>query len=453
MESDPGAPEPTGEEPRPRSREAAGGDWDAEDDGPFFAWLPPEDRLWRHPSEPAAVGSRTGPGRGGEVGSRDGLPDRWSALPRAVIHSTWAIALLAGLIGAGAATGVGVATGLWPHDTTVVRSMTPSTSTVSFADAGAEPIDWTAVDDSVAASVVSISVQGAAGPQVGSGVVFQAPVDHTAYVVTDSSLFSRDQVAGYLGPIQVSFLSGETDKGRLLGTDALSGLAILRIDGVGSAVAANLGTVADIHEASQVMAMGSRAIPSLATGVSTGSVSGEDRSVDLANGADLDGLVALATPSLSSNAAGGPVLDQFGQVVGVTLNLDPVNSSDQQFTFAVPADVVSRVAAEIIDGIPLTHPWLGVIDADDVPSVMAHQLGLAGGVQAGTVVPRSPASVAGLQSTDVITSLGGRPVTSTGALVAQVSTTAPGTVVPMTYVHDGRTMQAKVKMGEEPADE
>jgi S1-C subfamily serine protease len=457
VESDPGAPEPAGEEPRPGSPEPAGGDWESEDEGPFFAWLPPEDRLWRHPSEPAPAGAPASPGDAGDGGgaqSHHRLSGRWSGLPRAIAHSTWAVALLAGLIGAGAATGVGAATGLWPHDTTVVQATAPSTSTVSsYADVGAEPINWTAVDDSVAASVVSITVQGAAGPQVGSGVVFQAPVDHTAYVVTANSLFARDQAAGYLGSIQVSFISGETDKARPIGFDALSGLAILKIDGVGSAVAANLGTVADIYEASQVMAMGSRAIPSLATGVSTGSVSGEDRTVDLANGADLDGLIALAIPPLSSTAAGGPVLDQFGQVVGITLNLNPINSADQQFTFAVPADVVSRVAAELIDGIPLTHPWLGVIDADDVPSVMARQLGLAGGVQVGTVLPHTPASAAGMQSNDIITSLGGRPVTSIGALVAQVSTTAPGTIVPITYVHQGRSVQTKVKMGEEPPDE
>jgi S1-C subfamily serine protease len=446
VESDTGASDPAGDEPRPGGPEPTGGDF--EEEGPFFAWLPPEDRLWRHPSERGGGG----PGGPGPTTTQPAPPSRWAGA-RPLLNTTWVIALLAGLIGAGAATGIGVATGLWPHDTTVVRSAIPSTSEVSLADVGPAPTNWTAIDDSIAASVVSITVQGAAGPQVGSGLVIQAPIDHTAYVVANRSLFARDQAAGYLGAIDVAFLSGETDRAHLLGTDPLSGLAVLKISGAMSAVAANLGTVADIHEASQVMTLGSRAIPSLATGVTTGSVSGEDRTVALADGTDIDGLVALASSPLSATAAGGPVLNQFGEVVAVTLGLDPANSSDQQFTFAVPADVVSRVAAQIIDGIPLTHPWLGVIDAGDVPSVMAHQLGLAGGVQAGTVLARSPASAAGLQSTDIITSLDSKPVTSTGALMAQMTTCLPGTVVPITYVHAGHPVQAKVRVGDEPEDE
>ena len=69
---------------------------DLEDDGPVFAWLPPDDRLWRHPSE-----LQTSPPRG---------PGRGSGL-REIEHRIWAVALLAGTVGALLASGVGVATG------------------------------------------------------------------------------------------------------------------------------------------------------------------------------------------------------------------------------------------------------------------------------------------------------------------------------------------------------
>ncbi|HMC40894.1 MAG TPA: S1C family serine protease, partial [Acidimicrobiales bacterium] len=288
MDPDQGAPDPLegGDSPA---------DW-AEEDGPFYAWLPPEDRLWRHPSERTAARPERAPSR------------RWTGvLPRGAIRSTWAFAVLAGLVGAGAATGLGMATGVW-RDTTVVRSVEPSTSVVSLADIGPAPVNWTAIDDSVSDSVVTIAVNGAAGPEVGSGMVILVSGAGDAYVVADRSLFARAEAAGYLGPIEVTFLSGSSVRARLLGTDVLSGLALVEISGpdAAAAVPANLGTVATLHQADQVMAVGSRTAPS----VSTGSVSGEDRTVALTDGSDVDGLIAVAMPQLSSTGAGGPLLDQ-----------------------------------------------------------------------------------------------------------------------------------------------
>ena len=444
MDPDRGWTDPSGgEDPPEGGTGPSGADW-GDEEGPFYAWLPPEDRLWRHPSERLQAD-----GGGLSVSHRDSR--RWvTALPRGAVRSTWAVAIIAGLIGATTATGVGLFTGLWPHDTTVIKSQLSSTSAVSLAAVGPEPTNWPAIDDSVAASVVTISVNGGAGPEMGSGVVWLEPAQGAVYVVTDRSLFARGLAAGYIGETTVTFLSGASAAARLVGDDPLSGLAVVRIEGpaASSAVPATIGTVANLGYASQVLAVGSRAVPSL----STGSVSGEDRTVELTDGTDLDGLLAMTMPSLSPSASGGPVLDQYGQVVGITLNLAPADSADEPLTFAVPIDAVSRLATQIIDRTPLTHPWLGITNADDVPSLMAHQLGLSGGVQAGVVSASGPAGRAGMQSNDIITSLNGQAITSTGQLVAQMSDCVPGTRVAMTYVHGGRTIETMVRMGQEPTD-
>lgn len=422
---------PPPDEQEPDGSDARPDEFWTEDEGPFFAWLPPEDRLWMHPSEAA--------------GRTDRPPARTRRLA-ALAGSTWAVATVAGLIGAAAATGVGVASGLWPHDTTIVRPAVDSTSEVSMADIGAEPTDWTSIVDSVDPSVVGVTADGGAGQVTGSGLVIAA-ADGTAYIVTDRSLLAPDMAAGYLGPIDVTYFSGQVDRAKLIGQDALSGLAVLATGDPPGLVRADVGSVAQLDEAASVLAVGSRSVPA----ISTGSVSGEDLSLQLTDGSQMDDLLAVTMPSLGSSADGGPLLDQYGRVVGLTIGVQPANQADAQFSFAVPGDEVLRVATEMIDGERVTHPWLGVTNATDVPSSMAHTLGLQGGVQAGVVEPGSPAQAAGIHSDDILVAFAGQSLDSTGSLVAALNSCPPGHRVPVTYVHDGRTITTTIAILDEPA--
>jgi putative serine protease PepD len=242
---------------------------------------------------------------------------------------------------------------------------------------------------------------------------------------------------------------GGTTRATLIGEDPLSGLAVLEISGpvASSATSANLGSIASVHEADAVLAVGSRT-----TSLSPGLVSSEDRTVALSDGTDIDGLLAVSMPSLAVSAMGGPLLDQFGQVIGLTVGVEPVNEADTHLTFAIPIDEVSRIGSEFINGGRATHPWLGVTDAEDVPSDIARHLQLLGGVEAVSVATQGPAGLAGLRSNDVVTAFDGKTVTSAGALMAQVNSCIPGRSVPMTYVQDGRPVSTLVKVGDEPQD-
>ncbi|MDA8048358.1 MAG: S1C family serine protease [Actinomycetota bacterium] len=444
MDTRPDAPDPSEDgEARQEPTEGVGTDWVMEEEGPFFAWLPPEDRLWRHPSE----GQSAGPVL--ELARSRSDARRWADWVRP-LRGTWAVALVAGLIGATAATGIGVAGGLWPHQTTVFRSSQPATSSVSLSALGSGSTNWTAIDDSVALSVVTISVDGVSGPEVGSGLVFSQSSNGYTYIVTDRALFARGLAIGYYGQVRVTYATGESAGAQLIGADALSGLAVLKAPSPpsGNTVPASLGSVASLSDADAVLAVGSRAAPS----VSPGLVSAQDRTVSLSDGSDMDGLMAVSMTSLSPTAAGGPLLDQFGQVVGLTLSLEPVSQSDQALTFAAPIDEVTRVASAYVNGTPVTHPWIGITDAMDAPSEMAHQMGIFGGVLAGGVASPGPARAAGIRPYDIITSLDGKATSSTGALVAELSECSPGHPVPVTYVHSGHTVRTMVTIGNEPSD-
>ncbi|MGH9094866.1 MAG: hypothetical protein ACRDXE_06870, partial [Acidimicrobiales bacterium] len=180
-----------------------------EEDGPFHPYVPPDDRLWRHPSEMSAASfagltTRTGPTR------------------------IWTVALLAGVVGALLASGVSITAGTFGHHTTVIQPVTrvasPSTGTLT-SDPSAGP-DWPAVVATISSSVVGVTVRSAAGTASGSGVVYSLS-SHRAYVLTDASLLANG------GRITATFNGGQTAPGYLTHTDPKTGLALLAVPGAG----------------------------------------------------------------------------------------------------------------------------------------------------------------------------------------------------------------------------
>ncbi len=420
-----------------------------EEEGPYLPWLPPDDRLWRHPSEGSTTGTpgdqRANDDRheraGGQRWSRSWLLGAWGQHPAARI---WTVAVVAGVIGAVAASGFGIVSGAFEQQTTVVHSVVPTAPTDSLASATTTGVDWTSVDSAIAPSVVQVAVSTLSGPTTGSGLLLE-PGNGQAYVITDSSLLAGEQ------SIEIVYVSGDQQRGHLVGSDPESGLALIAVAAPTSDQSyPQLGTVADVQLANPVMAVGSRS--GGAASVFPGSVTGEDREVDLAGGSSMENLIAVsASPPLPANAAGGPLVDQLGQVVGITVSLSPTSSTDQSLVFAVPVDVALHVAQQLMAGSEVTHPWLGVTDANDLTFSDAQQYGLTGGARVGQVSPGSPANRVGLRPNDIITSVNGTPVTSSGMLTQILFTQAePGRWLSISYVHKGKPLQASVYVANQP---
>ena len=412
-----------------------------EDDGPFMPLLPPDDRLWRHPSEMhLAAGSRGGgPGDLAAEPSSGGLGSE-----RSGSHRMWAVAVVAGIVGALAASGVGMLTGLFEQQTTVVRSVTadgPALTLTSDSGASAASIDWTKIDDTLAQSVVSVNVNSASGPATGSGLMFLQGTSNS-YIVTDAGLFDSG------GSITISYLSGDTERAHLVGTDPVSGIALLSVPNRTGPFPA-LGSVADLRVANPVLAIGART--SMGGSVFAGSVTAEDRQVDVAGGQTMENMIAATASQVPDSIGGGPLVDGQGRVVGITVSVDPTNTTDQGLVFAVPVDLAVRVAQELLSGASVDHPWLGVYNAADLSTAVARQLGVSGGAQIGQVLPGSPAGRAGLSANDIITSFNGFPVTSTGTLTRLVAECTPGHQEPISYIHDGLARTASVMVSNQPA--
>ena len=184
----------------------------------------------------------------------------------------------------------------------------------------------------------------------------------------------------------VGFQSGQQVHGTVVNADPLTGLAVLAVPWT-LGVFPTHGSVADLQLASPVLAIGA---PGGSGGsVFPASVSAEDQELEVTGGAVMQNLMAVTIPSIPSAATGGPLVDEQGRIVGITVNVDPVNSSDQNLSYAVPVDVADHVAEQMIDGSTVTHPWLGVTQASDLPTTFSHQLGLQGGADV-LESPRQP---------------------------------------------------------------
>jgi S1-C subfamily serine protease len=359
-----------------------------DDEGTGFsgAPLPPEDRLWRHPSEVRPPSG--GPGR------RFGL-----------------VTLGIGIVVGASATFVG----LWaggafesaPRSATAEERLATPVSTVFVGrDAGGGI-------DQVAEGLVAIR----AGAVDGSGVVLR----------DDGHVLTTADLVGDQRHVRVWDVDGTERQGDVVGLDPATDVAVLSVPGLTSSGAV-LGT-------SQGLVVGdpARAVHLERQGaalVLTGMVANLAVTVSRDDDTVLHGLISTDIV-LTQPVEGAALVDTNGAVVGVTTGV-----GDTDALRAVPIDLARIVAHDIIATGGPDHPWLG-IEGRDLDADRAADWGIAGGAQLVAVVEESPADVAGLLEDDVVTHVGDTAVTSMGDLVTALRHHDPGDRVRLGYLRDG----------------
>jgi len=402
-----------------------------DDEGPLLPWIEPDDRLWRHPSEVGAP-----------------APVRMVSTPRMMKPSgtrTWSVAVVAGVVGAIIASGVGAATGTFERQTTVVqwtnRAGGPPSSVLSTGS-GASP-DWPAIADQVAPSVVAIAAMGSRGSQSGSGVLYTSIGDRS-YILTAANLIGD-------GRIEVTLDDSETQFARLVGVDRQTGVGLLSVPN-GSRSFPTFTMAGDLKVAEPVLAVGAHSAGISHAPVVSGSISALDAAINVGDSATMENLVAMSTSGSVSIDAGGALVDQRGAVFGIEAMIDSPDVSAAGQSFAIPMDVAAHVVRQMIGGQTVTHPWLGTVGTTDPSTATARQFHLAGGAQVAAVMRNSPAQRVGLVPSDIITSFNGHTVVSTGALTWLVHDCDIGRQASISYLHKGKPVSATVTLVNTPTD-
>jgi putative serine protease PepD len=297
-------------------------------------------------------------------------------------------------------------------------------------------------------AVVMIKVNGDEG--TGSGFVISG-----GYIVTDNHVVTLDGVARNAS-LRVFFSDGKSAPGELVGRDAYSDIAVLKVAGMTDLPALTLGNSASVEVGDPVIAIGSPL--GLADTVTSGIVSAVNRPVTPGAGRGTSPPVffdAIQTDApINPGNSGGPLVNARGQVIGVdaaieTLGSDPMTGAQGGsigLGFAIPADQARRVIVQLIRTGHASHSVFGAALNQSFAGTGA-QIEQIGQRDGPAVIPGGPAARAGLRAGDVITELGGRPIITPDALLDAIRSLAPGSTVRVSYVRHRQAREARMTLG------
>jgi putative serine protease PepD len=273
--------------------------------------------------------------------------------------------------------------------------------------------------DSVRASVVTVQN----GQSSGSGLVLAAD----GHVLTSLRL-AADAAEDAL---TVSVEGGNGQPAAIVGSDPRTQLAVVKMEGAAGLTPVVFGDSDALAEGDEAMTLSGPADP--AASVTTGTVQDVSKAVDRTSMIEISVATDL-TP-------GGVVVNQSGEVIAIVVGTG-ADEEGAEVSLAIPANLASRVADQLVAGEPVAHPFLGV-SVDTSPD---------GGALVEQVPPGSPAEQAGLQPGDIISSIGDRPVGDADDVVAAVQSRSVGDDVTVTYTRDGSEQEVTVTLGQAPAE-
>jgi len=273
-------------------------------------------------------------------------------------------------------------------------------------------------------------VEITAGQGQGSGFVYDG----------DGHIVTNQHVVEGTTSVSVKFWNGKTYDARVVGTDASTDLAVLKVNAPASELfPLSLGDSSKLAVGDAVVAIGSPF--GLEGTVTSGIVSALHREMTSPNHFAIDNSIQTDA-AINHGNSGGPLLNGQGKVVGVNSQIESNSGGNEGVGFAIPSNTVSSIAAQLISGGKAEHAFLGVVLRDS-----SAQTGAAiSQVRAGT-----PAAAASLRAGDIVTAAAGTPINSASELRAVINAHRPGDTISVTYTRGGQSHTVKVKLAARPA--
>jgi putative serine protease PepD len=263
----------------------------------------------------------------------------------------------------------------------------------------------------------------------GSGFVY----DSEGHVITNQHV-----VAG-AGSLSVKLWNGKTYNASLVGSDASTDIAVLKINAPSSELfPLALGDSTKLVVGDSVVAIGSPF--GLEETVTSGIVSALHRQMQSPNGFAIDDSIQTDA-AINHGNSGGPLIDAQGKVIGVTSQIESDSGGSDGVGFAIPSNTVRSIATQIISTGKAQHAFLGVLLRDST----------SGGAAIQSVRSGTPAAKAGLRSGDVIVKVDGKTISSASQLRGAINTHKPGDHITVTYKRGGTNHTVGVTLAQRPS--
>jgi serine protease Do len=280
------------------------------------------------------------------------------------------------------------------------------------------------------------------GPQfrIGPSTPIRQHALGSGFIVrSDGVILTNNHVVKGASDIQVTLSDKQQFKAKVLGTDARTDLAVLKIDATGL-TPLQFGDSAHMQVGDIVFAIGDPF--GVGKTVTMGIISAKGRT----NLGEIEGPQAIqdfiqTDAAINPGNSGGPLINTRGQVIGVdTAIVTNGGEGNIGIGFAIPSDLARGIMTQLIEHGKVSRGQLGV-EIGDVTPVIAKQFGLPSteGVIVDSVQPNSPAAKAGIKQGDIILKFNGQPVSSMENLVLQVTQVQPGTKVSVEIFRNGKT--------------
>jgi serine protease Do len=271
---------------------------------------------------------------------------------------------------------------------------------------------------------------------LGSGVIVRA----NGYILTNQHVIDGAQ------EIKIDLADHRTFTSKLVGADAPSDLAVLKIDANHLPVL-TLGNSDRVRVGDICLAIGNP----LGVGqtVTAGIISAKGRRTGLSNGAFEDFIQTDA--AINQGNSGGALVDTTGELIGINSRIISTTGGNIGLGFAIPSNMAKNVMDQLIGHGKVVRGHLGVT-VQPVTSDLAESLGLkqVAGVLVSGVESGGPAEKAGIHVGDVITMLNGKKIEDANAFRNDVASTAPGTTVDLTVERGGKEMRLRPTLSESP---
>ena len=259
---------------------------------------------------------------------------------------------------------------------------------------------------------------------------------------SEGTIVTNNHVIDGAGEIKVTLDDGQDFAAKLVGRDAKTDLAVLKIEAGKPLPTIAWGDSHKLRAGDGILAIGNPF--GIGTTVTSGIVSARGR--DLHNGPYDDFIQVDA--AVNHGNSGGPLVDIYSKVVGINTAIYSPNGGNVGVGFAIPSDQAEKIVARLMRDGSIEHGYIGV-QIQPMTKAVANALGLgrAEGALVSDVFPDSPASHAGLKTGDVVTTFGGKPVASPDDLLRLVADVAPDTTNKVTIWRGDKQINLSVTIG------